>query len=554
VGYWEGLLGGFTGRKREYEQEQIRQQDLANTRESKIYEALINSPDPEVKAAAITGLLTSAQKPTRAGGLRGWLGEMHSNPAMERIKGLVGTMMPEEETVAGPPTLSTRAISGSLPTPAGGSEGSLAQPSTSAVTGGPMATPEPAAEPGPISYAGATAPAPAAAPISPAVGQPPAQGLTSTPSPGKPTASTTRTVMHPRQIFQSPEEVTLQRYSAQEKGEILGVVSAYEAVGVPHAEAVQRAIEERQHARGMGGMGAGFQSIAGQMPDGSTKFASYDRRLGKYIDPQSGQPLEGFQPRTTVGSTSMGADREAIARASFGKPYAQLTQPQQQQVLVQETARAGEKAGTVTTARGEAAADIPLSTQQRFQATTDLSKQWTAINGPFREMQRQAQLMQTGLQRVDADPIGGSQAVLVTFQKVLDPSSVVRESEYARSPAGLAIMDRLQGMYEKYSAGGAGVPKPILAEMVETAQQFLQGMQGWNEQHRSRIQRTAESYGIDPSLVLGVDTQGGVAAGGGPSPAVATPPPGAPPKAAGGLDTTVPGVYVDAQGNLIIRR
>lgn len=527
MGYLEGLLGGFTSRKREYEQQQLQEADLANQREGKVYEALINSPDPHVKALAISGLLASVQRPQRAKGLRGWLGDMASNPAMSQIEALVNQPVPTEQPVM-ETSLPSRQISGALPTPQS-DQGNLAQPTTSATTGGPVATPQPT---------------PAA------VGKPPASLLASTPSPGQTRQVGTRTVMAPRQIFQSPEDALLASKRASSQGDVEGMVAGLVASGVPEVQARETV---RQHLlrTTAGGVGT-MQSIAGELPDGTPAFAAFDRQpgsatFGKYIDPNSGTALEGFRPRTTTGSRQIN-DRESIARELFGKPASLLTAGEMAQVNQRLLSFTGEKAGATETGRGEAAADVPLNTQQRFAATTDLSKQWQTINAPYREMQRQLTLMQTGLDRVDADPIGGSQAVLVTFQKVLDPSSVVRESEYARSPQGLGLLDRLQGMVEKYSAGGAGVPKPILDQMVQTARQFLVGMQGWNEQHRSRIQKTAESYGIDPGLVLGADAQGGGAAT--PSAQVATPPPSAPVAPSAPASGAPPSLFHGADGEL----
>jgi hypothetical protein len=133
-----------------------------------------------------------------------------------------------------------------------------------------------------------------------------------------------------------------------------------------------------------------------------------------------------------------------------------------------------------------------------------LTSQWDKRKQSAIELERQFNIMQTGLDRFEEDPNGASQAVLVTFQKILDPNSVVRESEYARSPQGLSLLQRIQGWVENKQVGGAGVPKEALAEMVETARQFianadqtktLQGIRG-------RIQRHADKYNIDPMLIF----------------------------------------------------
>lgn len=563
MGYIEGLLGGFTTRKREVEQERLREAELSNAREAKIFETLLNSPDPETRDLAAAGLLQSAGPRRKKGGLRGFLGEIESGPYLEQIRKL----SPEVADQAGPaPTTGASMPGGMVSAPP---STSLAQSPTSATQVG--APPLRAIESAPpeLQTRNDAVDATTAQPTAPLPSLPVQPGLPtpSAPAPAGPagaalTGQPASPRMRPREVFQTEEQRTLGRYSAQERGEILGVVAAYEAVGVPHDQAVQRAIDERMRSRGVGA--TGLQSIAGELPDGTPAFGVFDRQRGVYINPDTGQPLDGFRPRTTTGSTSLGGDRESLARELFGKPAAQLTPAQMTQVNQRVTSFAGVKAGAVTTGRGEAAAGIPLSTPQRFQATTDLATQWTKATANRQEMQRQHSLMQTGLTRYDADPIGGSQAVLVTFQKVLDPTSVVRESEYARSPQGLAILDRLEGVYERYKSGGAGVPKPVLAEMVETARQFLtdENMRSGLDNVRARIYKTATDYEIDPANVF---PPGDLPRTPGATPRVGAPPPTGPagptaptvaaPPAGGGLDALERSgrLFVDANGNLIRR-
>jgi hypothetical protein len=111
--------------------------------------------------------------------------------------------------------------------------------------------------------------------------------------------------------------------------------------------------------------------------------------------------------------------------------------------------------------------------------------------------------MEMGLRRFKAgDKNGGSQAVLVTFQKILDPPSVVRESEYARSAQGISFLGRIEGHFDRLRAGGAGVPADELEAMVVTARQFLKGMEGYNTGVRDRITRAAKGYDLDPAFIF----------------------------------------------------
>lgn len=147
-----------------------------------------------------------------------------------------------------------------------------------------------------------------------------------------------------------------------------------------------------------------------------------------------------------------------------------------------------------------------LNPYQDAQFTERLAKTWNDANTSGREMRRQLGLMETGLKRFrEGDKNGGSQAVLITFQKILDPTSVVRESEYARSAAGMSMLARMEGYMERLRSGGAGVPDSELAAMVETARQMLAGMQGHATTQRSRIEAQAKKHNIDPVLIFGVE-------------------------------------------------
>ena len=68
-----------------------------------------------------------------------------------------------------------------------------------------------------------------------------------------------------------------------------------------------------------------------------------------------------------------------------------------------------------------------------------------------------------------------SQVILVGFQKMLDPGSVVRESEYARSGTGLSLMGQIEGKAAKLTRGGAGVTVKDLEEFVRLGKSFLDG-------------------------------------------------------------------------------
>lgn len=145
-----------------------------------------------------------------------------------------------------------------------------------------------------------------------------------------------------------------------------------------------------------------------------------------------------------------------------------------------------------------------LTGAQQFSAATKLQAMWNKESKAYSTMINQFGLMQQGLKQAQAGNLNsGSQAILVTFQKILDPSSVVRESEYARSPEGLGLMNRMAGAVERIRRGGAGVPIGELQGFVKTGEAFIKGLQGSLSATRGQVDQAAKLAGIDPAIVYG---------------------------------------------------
>lgn len=150
---------------------------------------------------------------------------------------------------------------------------------------------------------------------------------------------------------------------------------------------------------------------------------------------------------------------------------------------------------------------VGLTPNQVVQTTLKLQQDWNKESKSYSTMINQYNLMQEGLkQAAKGNMNAGSQAVLVTFQKILDPNSVVRESEYARSPEGVSLISRIQGAVQRLSQGGAGVPLKDLQGFARMASQFITGLKGSLDATRGQIDAAAKVAGIDPNTIYGNDT------------------------------------------------
>jgi len=84
---------------------------------------------------------------------------------------------------------------------------------------------------------------------------------------------------------------------------------------------------------------------------------------------------------------------------------------------------------------------------------------------------RLKEVMKTGdMNKISAARTTTDQVLGVVFQKMLDPTSVVRESEFARTTMGQAVIERAQSWFEQLRKGGIGVTDKLRQDLVDAAE------------------------------------------------------------------------------------
>ena len=146
----------------------------------------------------------------------------------------------------------------------------------------------------------------------------------------------------------------------------------------------------------------------------------------------------------------------------------------------------------------------PKRERPKIADSMRLADEWQEATKPVRGLMRQRDLMSIGMEAAArGDMAAGSQTALVTFQKILDPISVVRESEYARSASGQALLAQVEGAVEKLGKGGAGVTLEQLGAFARLADEAVAKLSnGRVRDERERIGRFADHYGIDRSIIF----------------------------------------------------
>ena len=144
-----------------------------------------------------------------------------------------------------------------------------------------------------------------------------------------------------------------------------------------------------------------------------------------------------------------------------------------------------------------------LTGKDKFDSELQLAKEFNNRTKDYSKAAIQIGNIRASFEKAKVDSESGksinatSQGVLVAFQKLLDPTSVVRESEYARSGDGLSLVSRLDGQFAKIKQGGAGVTASDLEEFVLTGETFLRGYEDSAIDQAQLIINQASPVGLD---------------------------------------------------------
>lgn len=146
-----------------------------------------------------------------------------------------------------------------------------------------------------------------------------------------------------------------------------------------------------------------------------------------------------------------------------------------------------------------------LNPYQTFQATQSLKKTTQTNTSAARELQRQGSILTDTWNRYangDATDLNATtQALVTTFNKILDPDSVVRETEYDRSASGQALLTTIQGKIAALSQGGPGLTPASLKELVDLGNTYTANAQRSIDEANRRAREEAQFFGLNPDFV-----------------------------------------------------
>lgn len=210
------------------------------------------------------------------------------------------------------------------------------------------------------------------------------------------------------------------------------------------------------------------------------RFAEAQRRPASFQHVETAEGIRAFNPETGTLGDVIGRGRPAAA----GSPKAEGMTPAQQ-----------------------------------FNAVSTLSNQYSRNTGAAQDIKRSAGIMSDTWKRFESgkakDLNATTQTIISAFNRMNDPGSTVRESEYARTPEGQSFLQRLEGKAQSIREGGPGVTPASLKEFVDLAQVFDQRAEASISKERKRIEKVAKASGIDPTLIFSEEEAAAPDGGGG---------------------------------------
>jgi len=94
------------------------------------------------------------------------------------------------------------------------------------------------------------------------------------------------------------------------------------------------------------------------------------------------------------------------------------------------------------------------------------------------------------------------QSLITLLNKILDPTSVVRESEYARTPEGMSYLERMRGYLGRITKGGAGLSPSEREALYTMINKFYSVSEGMYTEQVDFYRGLAGKYNLEPENIL----------------------------------------------------
>ena len=146
----------------------------------------------------------------------------------------------------------------------------------------------------------------------------------------------------------------------------------------------------------------------------------------------------------------------------------------------------------------------PAKDGDGFKNERDLRKEFTTGAKTYVDVRNSYQRVLSAVK--DPSP-AGDLALIFNYMKLLDPGSVVRESEFATAAASGSYPERLKAAAAKVAAGER-LSDEMRADFSARAGELYKGQLAFYERHKQHYESLAAEYGFDPSRIVSDLTKG----------------------------------------------
>lgn len=140
-----------------------------------------------------------------------------------------------------------------------------------------------------------------------------------------------------------------------------------------------------------------------------------------------------------------------------------------------------------------------LDPNKKLQMELDLYDRYQKRVGNYQDALISYDKMQAS---ATAETGQGDLALIFQFMRMLDPGSVVRESEYAAAQDTGTLYQELKNMYDGWTAGDKLQPEQR-ARFTDLAKKYMDAATREEERARKDITPAVTKYGLDPNIVFG---------------------------------------------------
>lgn len=224
--------------------------------------------------------------------------------------------------------------------------------------------------------------------------------------------------------------------------------------------------------------------------------------LTEGIDPKTGQPV--LLAMTKTGAVPSGyaprpKDGKAVPVMENGRPKT-VQVPNTNDVKILMSDGTLMNGGSIPT---PPAPEKPISGYQKIKLEGDLRDDYRKDSSNFVEISRQARIIQDSL---NDDSAAATLASATAFMKMLDPGSVVRESELAMAMKTNGALDRM-GNYINVIQSGQVLTKQQKADFAKLIKSYSNASNEAQRNLNKKYGQISSEYGLDPKRVVVYDVQ-----------------------------------------------